>query len=187
LSGEILGKKSVFEGWSKLFLARVRLPDGEVVEREIEDHGSGVAVFPYDPERKTALLVRLPRAPVTDAGEEDLLEAPAGLIEDEQPADAGRREVLEEVGARLTELEYVTCAWPMASVSTERIHLYLARYRPSDRVSEGGGAEGEHENITVVETPLAQLAAMAVDGRLKDLKTLFFLYYLRAERPELFR
>ncbi|HEX8570507.1 MAG TPA: NUDIX hydrolase [Caulobacteraceae bacterium] len=186
MSGEILGRRPVFDGWSKLFLARVRLPDGEVVEREIEDHGCGVGVLPYDPERRTALLVRLPRAPVVHVGEPDLLEVPAGMIEGERAEDAGRREVLEEVGARLSELEFVTAAWPMASVSTERIYLYLAPYSASDRVEEGGGAEGEHENITVVETPLAELWRRAQDRSLRDLKTLFLLYVLKERRPELF-
>ena len=186
MTAEILNRRPVFDGWSKLFLARVRLPDGEVVEREIEDHGCGAAVFPYDPERRTALLVSLPRAPVTHVGEPDLLEAPAGIIEGESAAAAGRREVLEEVGARISGLEFVTAAWPMASVSTERIYLYLGRYSPEARVSPGGGAPGEHENITVVEKPLAELWAMARDRSLRDLKTLFLLYVLKDRRPELF-
>ena len=142
MGAEILQTEPVFDGWSKLFLARVRLPDGAQVEREIEDHGCGVAVLPYDPERRTALLVSLPRAPVVHVGEPDLLEAPAGIIESESSEAAGRREVLEEVGARLSDLAFVAAAWPMASVSTERIYLYLARYGPSSRVSEGGGAPG---------------------------------------------
>jgi 8-oxo-dGTP pyrophosphatase MutT (NUDIX family) len=186
MSAEILETKPVFDGWSKLFLARVRLPDGEEVEREIEDHGCSVGVLPYDPERRTALLVSLPRAPVLHAGEPDLLEVPAGIIEGERAEAAGRREVLEEVGARLSDLEFVAVAWPMASVSTERIHLYLARYGPASRVTEGGGAPGEHENITVIEKPLAELWAMARDGALRDLKTLFLVYALKERRPELF-
>ena len=58
---------------------------------------------------------------------------------------------------------------------------------PADRTGEGGGAEGEHENIEVREVPLAALWALA-QGRAQafDLKTLALLQALRLRRPELF-
>jgi len=34
------------------FLATIRLPNGQIVEREIEDHGTAVAVLPFDPVRR---------------------------------------------------------------------------------------------------------------------------------------
>jgi len=182
----IRSEQLVYNGWTKLFMAHVQLPDGAVADRIIEDHGLAAAVLPYDPHRRTALLVSLPRAPVIRSGEVDLLEAPAGLIEAEGAETAAKREVLEEVGARLRELEFVSEAWPMASVSTERVYLYLAEYGQADRISGGGGAAGEHENITVIEKPLAELWAMAQSGLLRDMKTLLLVHVLRARRPHLF-
>ena len=55
-------------------------------------HGRvAVAVLPYDPARKTAMLVRQFRAPVKLAsGADDLLEPPAGMI-DGDGFDGGQR------------------------------------------------------------------------------------------------
>ena len=170
-------------------LSRVTLSDGrKSFQREVEDHGQAVAVLPYDPERRTALLVRLPRVPVMLAGVPDhLLEAPAGLIDPGEDAEAcARREAREEVGVELAKLEPVGTAWSSPGVSTERLSLFLAPYRAADRTGAGGGLAEEDENITVVEMSLADLVRLADDGRLTDLKTFCLVQSLRLRRPELF-
>ena len=68
----------------------------------------------------------------------------------------------------------------------KRIDLYLAEYSAADRVSEGGGAEGEQENITVMEVPLGQLWDWVEKRRIEDLKTLALVLALKVRRPELF-
>ncbi|MEE7504285.1 NUDIX domain-containing protein [Methylobacterium sp. C33D] len=187
MRAEILTIRFVHEGWSRFGIARVRLADGTIVERAIEDHGDSVGILPYDPERKVATLVRELRVPPLFAtGEQVQLEAPAGLIDAGSPEENVRREALEEVGLRLRALEFVGATYSCASLSTEKIHLYLAPYGPTDRVEAGGGVEGEHENIRVVEMPLAELADRADSAALTDLKTLTLVLALRARHPELF-
>lgn len=184
---EILRVRSIHDGWARFVIAKVRLPDGQEITREIVDHGRAVCVLPYDPERRAALLVRQFRAPPLFAGDSaEMLEAPAGLLEEDSPDDCARREALEEVGVRLGALEPVATVWSMPGLSTERMSLFLAPYAAADRVAAGGGVAGEHENITVVETPLAELAAMAARGDLVDMKTLLLLLALKDRRPELF-
>ena len=185
---ETIDLKMLHDGWSRLFALRIRLPDGQVMKREVEDHGNAVGVLPYDPQRRVAMLVRLFRAPVFHmSGDEQTLEVPAGLLDEDDPADCARREALEEVGLTLTSLEPVGTVWTMPGISTERMHLYLAPYTPADRTGEGGGIVDEHENITVCEMELAKLAAMVDDGRLADLKTFALIQTLRLRRPDLFR
>jgi len=185
---EILRTRLVHDGWTRFMLADVRLDDGAEVEREIEDHGEAVAVLPYDPERRVALLVRVLRPPVLYAGgaAAHLLEAPAGIREDEDPAEAARREALEEVGVRLRELEPFGAPFTSAGVSTERLHLFLAAYTAADRVEQGGGLEEEHENIRVRETPLRALYDQLMRGEVNDMKTVALCLLLKARRPELF-
>ncbi len=184
---QILHVRPAYEGWGKYLIATARLPDGQEIEREIEDHGRAVCVLPYDPERRVALLVRLFRAPPLYAGgPPEMLEAPAGLLEEDSPEDCARREVLEEAGLRLGALEHIVTAWTMPGISTERMSRYLASYAAADRVAEGGGVADEHENITVIEKPLADLAAMAARGDLIDMKTLTLLLALKDRRPDLF-
>lgn len=187
ISAEILEKTTVHDGWAKYSVLRVRLPDGQTARRELEEHGPAVAVLPYDADCCTALLVGQFRAPVlAAAGEVTLMEAIAGLTDGEAPDEAARREALEETGVQLKGLEPIGTVWTMPGLSTERMHLYLAPYTRSDRVEEGGGAHGEHENITVLELPLHELAAMADSGALADMKTLALVQTLRLKRPELF-
>jgi hypothetical protein len=108
----ILWTRSLYDGWATLRLARLRLESGDVVDREVEDHGNGVAVLPFDPVRRTALLVRILRAPVfLSTGRTELLECPAGLMEEADPAETARREApstpscrraRDSLGARVT-------------------------------------------------------------------------------------
>ena len=178
--------KTAYQGWGRLLIATIVLPDGSRITREMEDHGAATCVLPYDPERRVALLVRQLRAPALHvAGEPDVLEAPAGLLVGEADQSA-RREVMEETGANLGALEPVVNGWSMPGISTERMQLYLAAYSAADRTGRGGGLPGEGEAITVVEMPLAELAELADSGGLSDLKTLLLLQTLRLRRPELF-
>jgi nudix-type nucleoside diphosphatase (YffH/AdpP family) len=184
---ELLGVEPRYKGWSRLLVASVRLTDGHIITREIEDHGNAVCVLPYDPIRRTALVVRQFRAPVLYAGENPMLiEAIAGLAETEDPAGCVRREAMEEAGLRLTAVELVVRGWSMPGISSERMDLFLAEYSPADRVAAGGGLIHEHEDIEVLELPLQELAEMANGGKLTDMKTLALVQTLRLRKPELF-
>lgn len=185
---EITRIDSIHEGWCKLVVATIHTPDGETIRREIEDHGTVIAVLAYDPERRVALLARQFRPPpFFAAGQAEMTEAVAGFVdEDEPPEESARREALEEAGLRLDALDPVGTVWTSPGLSTERTHLFLAAYRAADRVEEGGGVASEHEAITLAETPLAALAAGAEAGAIDDLKLLTLVQTLRLRRPDLF-
>ncbi len=130
----IVSVRPVYQGWGRFMTAKVRLLDGTLADRQIEDHGASVAVLPYDAERRMALLVRQPRTAATfaSAGQaEELLEAVAGRLE--QGGEAGeeaRREAWEETGLDLGELERVARVWSSPEVSTERVSLFLPLIGP---------------------------------------------------------
>ena len=187
MSVQIIATTTLHHGWTKLLRLRLRLGNGEEVVREVEDHGRAVAILPYDPVRRTAMLVRLLRAPVLfAAGIDEVLEAPAGLVEEADPAETARRELHEETGLRVHEVEHVGSVWTSPGISTERMDLYLGRYAAGDRVGPGGGVEGENENITVVEMPLDELWALAQGKDIIDMKTLTLILMLQARQPQLF-
>jgi hypothetical protein len=58
MKSEIISIETKYKGWARFSVVSVCLPNGQLVQREIEDHGSAVAVLAFDPERKTAILVQ---------------------------------------------------------------------------------------------------------------------------------
>jgi nudix-type nucleoside diphosphatase (YffH/AdpP family) len=179
---EIREIETVYEGYLTLRKATLATADGSIFMREIEDHGQACAVLPYDPQRRCALLVSLPRAPVIwSGGPNELLEAIAGMLDGDPPETCARK-----AGLRLQALEPVGAAYASPGVSTEKLHLFLAPYASADRTGAGGGIAEEHELITVVELPLAELWARQAAGHIEDLKTLTLLLALRVRHPDLF-
>jgi nudix-type nucleoside diphosphatase (YffH/AdpP family) len=185
---KILDQKVIYQGWGRFLLLTVRLASGAVVSRQLEDHGAAAAVLPYDAARGVALLARMPRPGPLFCGEgADIMEACAGIIDPGETPEAGaRREALEELGVRLTELEPLARTWSAPGGSSEAIWLYLAPYAAADRIAAGGGLEDEHEDIEVLELPLKDLARQVDAGEVRDLKTLALILALRLRRPELF-
>lgn len=187
MAPRIIGIRPVYEGWAKVSIATAEMENGCRFERLIEDHGRGICVLPYDPTRRVAMLVRQFRAPVcATTGCTELLEAPAGLTDGEEPEAAALRELFEETGLRVPLVDLVATVWTMPGISTERMDLFLALYGESDRVGRGGGRASEFENITVVEIGLPQLAAMAESGAIEDMKTFALVQTLRLRQPRLF-
>lgn len=185
---KIIDQTVVYEGWGRYLLLKVALPDGAIIERQMDDHGVAAAVLPYDVERRTVLMARLPRmGPLFQGLDPYMIEAAAGMID---PGETGegcvRREALEELGVKLTTLESVANVWTAPGVTTEKVDLYLAPYRQEDRVAKGGGVAGEHEDIEVLEVTLQSLWPQARSGQINDVKTLLLIYALRDRYPELF-
>jgi nudix-type nucleoside diphosphatase (YffH/AdpP family) len=187
MSIEIANIETKYGGWTRLLVAEVRLPDGHMIRREIEDHGAAVAVLAYDPERKTAILVQQFRAPVFyRSRQERTLEVIAGIQEETDATSTARREALEEAGLELRSLEYVATTWTMPGISTERMSLYFATCRRSDGFKQRGGIASEHEDISVVELELGELDRMMQAGEITDMKTLVLVQALRLQHAELF-
>jgi nudix-type nucleoside diphosphatase (YffH/AdpP family) len=164
-----------------------RRSDGQWVteQRETYDRGNGATLLPYDVERRTVLLSRQFRYPVYVNGHPDgmLLETAAGLLDDDSPEDAVRREVEEELGITVGEVEHVFDVFMSPGSVTERLHFYAAPYRPADRTGAGGGLEDEGEDIEVVELPFDEALAMVDDGRIADAKTIMLLQWAALRGP----
>ncbi len=185
---QLVEQKTVYQGWGRFLLLTVRTDGGALVTRQLEDHGHASCVLAYDPARRVALMARLARAgPMFNGEPPRLLEACAGLIDPgETPEVCARREALEELGVRLTDLEPVSRSYTTPGVCSETIALYLAPYAATDRIGAGGGLAAESEEIEVLELPLAELARQSDAGEVRDLKTLVLILALRLRRPGLF-
>lgn len=162
-----------------------RRRDGLVqrLDREIYDHGSAAALLLFDPARDTILLVRQFRLPVQLNGDDpDLLEACAGLLDGEAPAQAAAREALEETGHAPTDIVHVCDVYASPGSLTEKVSLFIGQYHAATLRHAGGGLIEEGEEIEVVELPLAEALAMIGDGRIVDAKTVILLQHLALSR-----
>jgi nudix-type nucleoside diphosphatase (YffH/AdpP family) len=164
-----------------------RRRDGQWVteQRETYDRGNGATLLLHDVARRTVLLTRQFRFPVYVNGHPDglLVEAAAGLLDDEAPEAAVRREVEEELGVRVGEVEHVFDLWMSPGSVTERLYFYAAPYTPADRTGDGGGVEEEGEDIEAVELPFDEALAMVDDGRIADAKTVLLLQWAALRGP----
>jgi nudix-type nucleoside diphosphatase (YffH/AdpP family) len=147
--------------------------------REAYDRGNGATILLHDPEAGKVMLTRQFRWPAYANGHPDgmLLEAPAGLLDDDHPEAAIRREAEEETGVRVGEVTPVFEVFMSPGSVTERVHFFAAPYTAADRVAAGGGMEGEGEDIEPVELPLASALAMVEDGGIVDAKTIMLLQW----------
>jgi nudix-type nucleoside diphosphatase (YffH/AdpP family) len=184
----IVSVRTVFEGWIKVIIAKIAAPSGNSFEREIEIHGNAVAVLPYDPDRRVAIVISQFRPPIDYLfpGSSHIIEPVAGINDEDDVQDCARREAMEEAGVRLQVLESITRCWSMPGISTETIECFLAPYSIDDRVASGGGLAHENEEIDVHEWPLRDLAAHMTSGTIVDMKLLVLVQALQARRPELF-
>ena len=165
----------------------LRRRDGnwQTQQRETYDRGNGATVLLYDLDRRTVLLARQFRWPVYVNGHPDgmLLETAAGLLDDDDPATAIRREAAEELGVVVGELEPVFEVWMSPGSVTERLHFFAAPYSPASRATGGGGLADEGEDIEVIELDVDDALDRVADGRIADAKTVMLLQWAVLRGP----
>jgi nudix-type nucleoside diphosphatase (YffH/AdpP family) len=164
-----------------------RHPDGRWSRerRETYDRGNGATILLYDVERATVLLARQFRYPVyvNDHPDGMLIETAAGLLDDDEPENAIRREAEEELGVTVGELAHVFDVFMSPGSITERVHFYAAPYTSADRTGAGGGLIDDGEDIEVLELPFTVALAMTGDGRIADAKTIMLLQWAALRGP----
>lgn len=130
---------------------------------QIVRHPGGAAVLPLHDDGTVTLIRQL--RPAIDSV---TLELPAGRLgTGEDPADCGRRELLEETGLSCCSIESLGFIYPSPGVFNERIHLYLAT-----GLTQGESEQEQFEDIHSVRIPLDEALDMARDGRIIDGKTI---------------
>ena len=146
--------------------------------RETYDRGNGATILLYDPSRRTVILTRQFRYPAFVNGHDDLLiEAPAGLLDNAVPEVRIRAETEEETGFRVRDVRPIFDAFMSPGSVTERLHFFVGRYEPGDRISAGGGNEIEGEDIAVLEVGIDEALSMIGSGVIRDGKTIMLLQY----------
>jgi nudix-type nucleoside diphosphatase (YffH/AdpP family) len=154
-------------------------------QRETYDRGNGAAVLLHDVARRTVLLTRQYRFPVHVNGHPDgmLVEVAAGLLDDDDPVTAVRRETAEELGVEVGELEHVFDVWTSPGSVTERLHCFAAPYTAASRTGPGGGLAEDGEDIEVVELDVDDALDQIATGQIADAKTIMLLQWAVLRGP----
>ena len=183
----IAGREVLAEGFRRYERLRVRR-SGENVPRPLDVLRSGpaAAVLPIDPGRDEVVLLRQFRLAAHLAnGRGNLVEIVAGHVEaDEQPAEAARRECVEEIGVAPGLLVELFTYLTSPGMSDEEITLFLGIVDASG-VPERAGAASEHEETVPMRVPIdAALSALAA-GTVRNGPLIIALQWLALNRGRL--
>ncbi|MFP5309424.1 MAG: NUDIX domain-containing protein [Actinomycetes bacterium] len=166
---ETLSSEVVHDGYVRVTVDRVRMPDGSTETREYATNFDAVAVVALT-DGDEVVLLRQYRQPHGTY----FLELPAGKldVEGEDPADAAQRELVEEAGMRAGTLVHLTRFANSAGWTTERTDLYLAT--GLERVSPPADfvPKAEEADMEVLTLPLDAALDAVRDGTVTDAKTI---------------
>jgi ADP-ribose pyrophosphatase len=151
---KVLSKKTLFSGFFKMVKYQFshRLFDGgwsAPVEREMFERGHAVAVLPYDPITDEVVIIEQIRVGALEHDSPWQLEIVAGIIEQGETAeDVARREMVEEAGIDINQLEKITSFYPSSGGCSEKLDVYIGEINASKAYGTHG-LEHEGEDIRV--------------------------------------
>lgn len=182
---EIEKRQIIFDDFFMIEEAYLKIEkaDGEMsqtLRRLNFERGDSVAVLIWNIDQQKAILVKQFRYPAYTKGSGWMVELVAGMLEEtEDPVEAVRREVLEEIGYQITKVEHIATPFFSPGGSSERVYLYYAEVKDADKVAEGGGLEEDEENIELVEYTLGDLLEGVQTGEIVDAKTIIAAMWLQ--------
>lgn len=166
---KLIKHKEIYSGKVlKYNVDQVKLPNGKNGTRETVTHPGGVAILAI--KNNIVYLVKQYRY----VFKKEIIEIPAGKLEGkENHLKAAKRELSEEIGAKVNKLTYLGEFYPSVGYTNEIIYLYFA----SDFEFEKQHLD-EDEFINVIKMPLSQFKQQIKMNKIKDGKTIaaFHLY-----------
>jgi ADP-ribose pyrophosphatase len=171
--GKLLNRKVLYSGRIVgLHVDEIKIKGLDTL-REVISHPGGVVVL-AEVEDDLIPFVRQYRYPI----EKDLIELPAGKLDDgEEPELSARRELEEETGYQANTLEHVCSFYSSPGFCTELLHLYYTRNVTKTETSY------EHDEEIVLEFySLAEALQLTLEGKIQDGKTITALFWLFHQR-----
>ncbi len=155
--------------------------DKHTTKREVYERGDAAAAVLYNKEKGTVLLLNQFRLPTFLNGNASgmLKEVCAGMLDGDSPEVCVRREIMEETGYTVKDVQPAGEIYVSPAGCTERIFLFTAAYTADMKTSAGGGLQEEQEFIDTEEVLFEEALQMIMNGEIRDAKTMVLLYYLR--------
>lgn len=165
---KLINKEIVFKGFLtivKLFLEA----DGEVFERLVLERKNAVAGIVYDKSKNKFIFTKQWRL----GSEKDIYEVVAGVNDyDSDESECLKREVLEEIGYSIDNIQHINTCYLSPGGSTEKVSIY---YCEGSKVSPGGGLREEGEKIEVIEFSFDEI----MNTSFEDAKTIIAVDYIK--------
>jgi len=169
------------DNWYKLskvtFALKKKNGTWQTQARECYDRGNGAVILLYDKHLGSIILTKQFRMPTYVNGNSTgmLIEACAGLLDEDSPEDAIKRETQEETGFTIRDPKKIFELYMSPGSVTEILYFFVAEYSHASRSQEGGGVDDE--DIEVLELPFTKAMEMVESGEIKDAKTVILLQY----------
>lgn len=150
----------------------------EIVERdgwefvERRDQKEAVAIIAVTDDGEL-ILTEQHRLPVNAR----VIDLPAGLVDDHNPAETAKRELEEETGYACDSVELLARSPTSPGITSELVSFYRAR--GVRKKSAGGGVDGEKIEVVLVPVATAE-ELLRKRGALIDVKIWGALYFLHA-------
>jgi ADP-ribose pyrophosphatase len=153
-----------------LLSGQVQLDSGESATRDIIHHNGGVAVVPVV--KDSVVLISQFRISI----EREILELPAGRLEEnETPEFCARRELEEEIGYEVGELHLATSYYSSVGFTDEKMHIFLAF-----QLKKVAQRLESDERVKVIYVPIAEIGKKLENNEFEDSKTIIGLRALLA-------
>lgn len=152
--------------------------------RESYTTGDGACILLYNTKKKTVVLIKQFRMPSYLNGNKDgmMIEACAGLLDNDEPETCIIKEVREETGYQINKVKKVLELYSTPGVVTEKLHYFIGEYNSSMKINDGGGLYDEEEEIEVLELDFNTALKMVRTGEINDAKTVILLQYAVIEK-----
>jgi ADP-ribose pyrophosphatase len=153
----------VFDNFLKIYKAEVTHDtfnsDKKITASRLAlDKGNAIAVLLYEKDTESFLFIRQFRYPSARHGHPWTLELPAGAVDANETAQqAAIREVEEEIGYQVDQLEFIVAYFPSPGMLSEQISIFYGEVTSSQKTSKGGGSISEKEDIELVKISRSEI------------------------------
>jgi len=156
----VVSDETLYEG--AIFALRrddVRMPGGRIAGREKIEHYGAVAIAALDDEERLVMIYQY-----RPAIGRRIWEMPAGLLDaaGEDPLEAAKRELVEEVGVEADEWSTLVDVVGCPGFADESVRVFLARGLRS--VDRPASADDEESDLAIRRVPLDDLVVGAMSG-----------------------
>lgn len=185
---ELINEEKVYSGHLSVIKLTWMTDNGETYTREVMSRESVVnspdsvaaLAFKIEDGEVFFYFVQQNRSALFDKDNKELIEVVAGALEKgESHHECIRREVEEEIGFDVSNVEFVDSYYTSPGCSNEKIFLYVVEL--GDKISSGGGLKEHHEDITTLRVNIKELPNVDI----RDMKTQLLINHFKLSMLDL--